>query len=71
MTRLEAFATLRVDATRDIPEEAADVLERHDVYGVPTVLIFDARGRERPELRVNGFVGPKEFLARLDKAESP
>lgn len=65
--RVEGLAALRVDATREIPPEAESLLERYDVYGVPTVLLFDADGRERPELRVQGFVPPKELLARLDR----
>ena len=65
--RMEGFMALRVDATRAIPPEAEELLERHDVYGVPTVLLFDADGHERPELRVQGFVPPKELLARLEK----
>lgn len=68
--RLSTFSTLRVDATLEIPQEAEALLERHDVYGVPTVLIFDANGRERTDLRVNGFVPPAELLKRLAKVRS-
>lgn len=63
--RLAGFTTLRVDATQDVPPEAQDLLERYDVYGVPTVLVFDAGGRERSDLRITGFVTPQEFLERL------
>ena len=65
--RLSGFVTLRVDATRAIPPEAEELIDRYKIYGVPTVLVFDAQGRERPELRVQGFVPPKELLARLAK----
>ena len=63
--RLAAVVTLRVDATRDVPAEAQTLLDRYGIYGVPTVLFFDAAGRERADLRVSGFVPPKELLARL------
>ena len=65
--RLADFATLRVDATRDVPAAAQPLLERYGIIGVPTVLLFDAEGREHPELRVNGFVSPDEMLKRLDR----
>jgi thiol:disulfide interchange protein len=33
--------------------------------GVPTVLFFDADGRERTDLRLMGFDAPKNFLSRM------
>ncbi|MBI3088160.1 MAG: thioredoxin family protein [Candidatus Omnitrophica bacterium] len=65
--RLAGFTTLRVDATQDVPPEAQELLERHGVYGVPTVLVFDAGGRERSDLRITGFVTPQALLERLSK----
>ncbi len=67
MAKLAAFSTLRVDATRSVSAEAQALLDRYDIYGVPTVLVFDRDGRERPELRVTGFVTPEEFLEQLRK----
>lgn len=69
--RLSNFATLRVDATRDVPPEAEALLKQYDVYGVPTVLVFDARGQERSDLRINGFITPEEFLRQLDRLTPP
>ena len=66
--QLAEFTTLRVDATREVPKDAEALLDRYQVFGVPTILIVDAAGREREELRVNGFVPPQEFLARLAPA---
>ncbi|MBI3322914.1 MAG: thioredoxin family protein [Candidatus Omnitrophica bacterium] len=81
---LESFATLRVDATQrippraeelleryQVPPHAEELLERYQVFGVPTLLVFDAQGRERPDLRINGFVTPKELLTRLAEAREP
>lgn len=62
---LDAVATLRLDATREVSPEASEFLDRHAIYGVPTALLFDRRGNERRELRLVGFVGPKAFLRRL------
>ena len=61
------FVTLRIDATRDVPEDAQPLLDRYGIVGVPTVLLFDADGREHPELRVSGFVSPDEMLKRLEQ----
>ncbi|MBI3324945.1 MAG: thioredoxin family protein [Candidatus Omnitrophica bacterium] len=63
--RLTDFVALRIDATRDVPQEAQALLDRYGIYGVPTVLLFDAAGREREELRVTGFVNPEELVKRL------
>ncbi len=65
--RLSGFATLRIDATREVSPEAQELLERFEVYGVPTLLVFDAQGRECPACRIDGFVNPKAFLARLNR----
>ena len=64
---LEPFATLRVDATQTVPPDAEELLARYQVFGVPTILVFDVKGRERPDLRINGFVTPQELLERLSR----
>jgi len=63
--RLSSFVTLRVDATGGISREAQALLDQYDVFGVPTILLFDASGREHPELRIQGFLPPQRFLDRL------
>ncbi|MBI4354661.1 MAG: thioredoxin family protein [Candidatus Omnitrophica bacterium] len=65
--RLSSVVTLRVDATGSISREAEQLFEDYNVYGVPTLLLFDAQGRERPDLRIQGFLPPKRFLERLDQ----
>ena len=62
---LADVATLRLDATREVPEEGARLLEQYRVFGAPTILFFDRTGRERTELRLMGFATPDEFLQRL------
>ena len=69
--RLAQFVTLRVDATREVPPQAEALLDQYEIYGVPTVLIFDPNGRERSDLRVSGFVNASEFLERLTKVKTP
>ena len=64
---LASVATLRVDATREVSEEAERLLQRHQIYGAPTILFFDRKGRERTNLRLLGFVNAEEFLDRLEQ----
>ncbi len=68
--RLSDLVTLRVDATRDVPPDAQALFDRYEIIGVPTVLMFNAQGRERPDLRTTGFVPPKAFLAKLEQLTS-
>ena len=67
---LSAVTTLRVDATRDISPEASALLERRQVYGAPTILLFDRQGRERDDLRIVGFTKPDELLRILAQLAS-
>ncbi len=64
---LRAVAALRIDATRDVSDEAQALFTRYDIYGVPTVLFFDRTGTEQKDLRVLGFVPPEDVLERLRK----
>ena len=66
IARLSTVTTLRVDATGEVSREGQALLEAHHVYGVPTVLLFDAHGTERADLRVEGFVPPAALLKRLE-----
>lgn len=68
---LEGFVTVRLDGSEG---SAALVSGRYDraaarwqVRGLPTVLVLDARGRVLQ--RIEGVVGPREFLDRLDAAQ--
>ncbi len=66
---LTRVVTLRVDATREVSPEAERLFARYQVFGVPTVLLFDRRGAERKELRIAGFVPPEALLGRLPHLE--
>ena len=63
--RLGEFVALRIDATREVSPAAQGLLDRYGIYGVPTVLLFDAAGKERQDLRITGFVNPEELLRIL------
>jgi thiol:disulfide interchange protein DsbD len=62
------FVWLKLDLTRDIPNsEAAWARDHFGIRGVPTILFFDAKGREHTEVRLEGFEKPDPFLARMDQ----
>jgi thiol:disulfide interchange protein DsbD len=62
---LQGMATLRIDATSEVSDDAQELFRRHNVYGVPTVLLFNRRGEEQREVRIMGFIKPDEFLRRF------
>ena len=71
-TEAERFVTLKLDLTRsDRGSEAARAKDRFGIRGVPTVIFLDGAGKERAELRLEGFEKPNAFLARLKQVESP
>jgi len=59
---LRSFRKIKVDATSADTDEVRDVIRRFEVFGVPTVIFLDEKGLEVPGLRMNGFVGPDEFV---------
>ncbi len=64
---LAPIATLRVDATRELSQDAQALADAHELVGVPTVLFFDRAGNERADLRLTGFEPPEKFLKRLER----
>ena len=56
--------SLRVDLTRQGDYENG-IKKRFNIRGVPTIIFID--GTEVEELRVTGFLGPEEFISRLER----
>lgn len=65
LARMNKIVLLQADVTKS---DAVDValLEKYHVLGLPTLLMFNEQGEPREDLRVTGFMGPKEFAAHLD-----
>ncbi|WP_394201384.1 protein-disulfide reductase DsbD [Shewanella waksmanii] len=63
--RLAKLVFLQADVTRN-DDIDIELLEHYDVLGLPTLLMFDAQGEVRDELRVTGFMRPKAFADHLD-----
>lgn len=57
------FLMVKVDVTHPDHPDVAEFIERYDVVGVPTLVVFDAQGRVRADLSRAGYVSAKELLA--------
>jgi thioredoxin:protein disulfide reductase len=57
---LGRFVAVKVDATNNDDPKVEAMLARFKVVGLPTVVLFDSRGKEAA--RFNDFVPPDEFL---------
>ncbi len=55
----ERFEMFRADITRE-SEDTADLVERYEVHGVPTLIFFDSSGDE--VRRLVGYVGSTQML---------
>ena len=63
------FVTLKLDLTHG--EAGAMRAKNHyGIFGVPTVVFLDAAGKERRDLRLEGFEKAEKFLARMKQIES-
>jgi len=58
----ERFQMFKADITHE-GDATADVVDRYDVHGVPTMILFDSAGAE--VRRLVGYVGPEEMLGAM------
>ncbi len=63
------FVTLKLDLTHG-EEVATRAKNRYGIVGVPTIIFLDPDGRERNDLRLEGFEKPEKFLARMKEIEN-
>ena len=63
--RFNKMMLLKADVTKSDKTDNA-LLEYFDVLGLPTILMFDANGKQLKNLTVTGFMGPKDFANHLD-----
>ncbi|MDX5628397.1 MULTISPECIES: protein-disulfide reductase DsbD [unclassified Brenneria] len=64
--RLSRMTLLQADVTQN-REEQSDLLKQLQILGLPTILFFDAQGKEIPGSRVTGFMDAEKFQAHLQK----
>lgn len=67
----EGLVRLKLDLTLIEPgSEAERARGRFGILGVPTILFLDSSGRERTDLRLEGFEPPDRFLTRIQRIEA-
>src|ERR1700733_397804 len=64
---LKSVRLLRADVTPNSAEDQA-LLHAFQIYGPPTIAIYDAQGHEHQEYRVVGYMKAPEFAALLHQA---
>jgi thiol:disulfide interchange protein DsbD len=67
--RLKEFVTLQVDMTTGKDPVAKEAYRRFKVRGLPTVIFIGRDGKERKDLRLEGFEPPESFLQRLEQIQ--
>lgn len=60
----EDFTMVKVDGTKKT-EQIIAVEKKFNIQGYPTILFFDAGGREKPQLRVQEFISAKDLLSKM------
>ena len=66
----EGLVRLKLDLTLiETGSEAERARGRFGILGVPTILFLDSSGRERTDLRLEGFEPPDRFLTRIQRIE--
>jgi len=63
----ERAVLLQADVTANDDVDQA-LLQHFGILGPPTIVFFDANGRERPEYRVVGFKKAEEFRPHIAQA---
>ncbi|HJQ67958.1 MAG TPA: cytochrome c biogenesis protein CcdA [Blastocatellia bacterium] len=66
----DRFVTLKLDLTHG-EATAMRAKNQYGIVGVPTIIFIDPAGKERKDLRLEGFEKPEKFLARMKQIESP
>ena len=62
----QRFVRMKVDGTREDAQVEA-LYGRFSVHGLPTVVFVDAQGKLLAKPRVEGFLGPRELLKRMQQ----
>lgn len=68
-TQFQEFKLIQADVTRNNAQDV-EILSRYKVLGLPTILFFDPKGKERPEYRVTGYMNAEDFKKHLEKIVS-
>jgi len=58
---------LQIDLTYSSSIKSVEFMEYYNVLGLPTILIFDQKGKEIKEARITGFLGAEPFTEHLNR----
>lgn len=62
------FVALKVDVTQFQSPASENLRKQFNVGGVPTIIFLAPQGQEVAEARVVGYLGPKDFLKKIQLA---
>jgi thiol:disulfide interchange protein DsbD len=65
VTEAAHFVMIKVDLTKGGNPIHEELVRKHAVKGVPTVLFLDADGKERWSLRLMDYLPPDQFVNRM------
>ena len=65
-SKTKGFLWLKFDATND-SKKLTELQGKYGIQGLPTVILYDAKGRYRKELTLTGFESRQEFIKRVQK----
>jgi thiol:disulfide interchange protein DsbD len=64
---LSHWALLKADLTQYSSGPVEALKKQYGIMGVPTLVFVGPDGREKPDLRVVGFITPADMLDRIQK----
>src|SRR5262249_35337995 len=62
-----SFIMVKVDVTHVRSTQAQKLIKEYDVSGIPTLIFLDSQGDEIKTERWVGYLGPADFLERLQR----
>jgi thiol:disulfide interchange protein DsbD len=62
------FSMIKVDLTKGASPDAAQLLKKYNVKGVPTVIFLDPHATELRALQTIDYISGKEFLNKMKTA---
>jgi len=66
--KAKKFTMVKVDCTKVTPH-VKKLMTKYKVAGMPTLIFLDKNGKKQPHLRAGEFVGPKEFLEKMNQVQ--
>lgn len=67
--RLGHFIRLKANLTAPEDPVTKALTTQYGIAGVPTIVVLDANGAERKDLRLTGYESPEKFLTRLEQVQ--